>query len=284
MGGGVTVSLVDSQIFADGLGSAGILAQSTGTESGQIQISIDQNSQVRGGTPDGGGLPPSERDSAAIRLLGGTGNRIDNAGQILGANGGIAILADTPSSNTSITNTGRITGDIMFSGGSGGLLDNRSGGMVDAPTAIALGDGGTLHNAGSLLVGGDGRIGRTTLEGDLVQSATGRLVVETSHSTGTADLLDVQGNARLGRHGGGASGDARQPRRDGAERDGGAGGRSGPRGQPHLSLPLRYAAVRQQPAGAAGGGVQRGGRFAGPQPAAGGGASAAALGQRRDAR
>ena len=197
MGGGVTVSLVDSQIFADGLGSAGILAQSTGTESGQIQISIDQNSQVRGGTPDGGGLPPSERDSAAIRLLGGTGNRIDNAGQILGANGGIAILADTPSSNTSITNAGRITGDIMFSGGSGGLLDNRSGGMVDAPTAIALGDGGTLHNAGSLLVGGDGRIGRTTLEGDLVQSATGRLVVETSHSTGSSDLLDVQGNARL---------------------------------------------------------------------------------------
>ena len=69
--------------------------------------------------------------------------------------------------------------------------------MVDAPTAIALGDGGTLHNAGSLLVGGDGRIGRTTLEGDLVQSATGRLVVETSHSTGSSDLLDVQGNARL---------------------------------------------------------------------------------------
>ncbi|WP_155888872.1 autotransporter outer membrane beta-barrel domain-containing protein [Inquilinus limosus] len=198
-GGGVTVSLADTLVFAEGVGSAGILAQSAGTGSGPIQISIDQTSQVRGGAPDGSGQEASERDDAAIRLLGGTGNRIHNAGQILGVNGGIAILADTPSSNTAVTNTdtGRITGDVKLSGGSGSLLDNWSGGVVDAPTAIALGNGGVLRNAGSLLVGGGGRIGRTTLEGDLAQSATGRLVVETNHSTGAADQLDVQGSARL---------------------------------------------------------------------------------------
>ncbi|MGK9167461.1 hypothetical protein KXR53_14245 [Inquilinus limosus] len=197
-GGGVTISLVDSLVFADGAGSAGIFAQSAGTASGPIRISIDQISQVRGGTPDGSGQNPSERDSAAIRLLGGTGNQIDNAGQILGVDGGIAILADTPSSNTTITNTGAITGDIMVPGAAGSLIDNGSGGVIDAPTTIALGGGGVLRNAGTLYAGGQGRIGQTTLVGDLVQGATGRLVVETNHGTGTADQLDVQGHARLG--------------------------------------------------------------------------------------
>ena len=196
-GGAVTVSVVNSSIFADGVGSAGILAQSAGTSSGSIQISIDQASKVRGGTPDPAFSfqMPSERDAAAIRLLGGTANQITNAGQITGLGGGVAILADTTQGNTTVINTGTITGDIDL-GGTGSVIDNRAGGIIDAPRRLGL-SGGTLTNAGTLQVGGGDRIGVTTLTGNLVQRATGTLVVDTDHRAGRSDRLEVQGRARL---------------------------------------------------------------------------------------
>jgi outer membrane autotransporter protein len=198
-GGPITIALVGSVVDASGVGSPGIFAQSDGMTSGQIQISIDSKSGVHGGQDDAA-FPSAQgrglRDVAGIRLMGGTGNEITNAGTISGLNG-IAILTDTPSGNTQVTNTGTISGDIIFNSGVGNVVDNRSGGAIEAFTAINL-SGGQLRNAGSLQVGGAGAIGRTTVTGDLVQSATGHLVVETNHSTGAADLLDVQGTARLG--------------------------------------------------------------------------------------
>jgi hypothetical protein len=110
---------------------------------------------------------------------------------------GIAILTDSPRSNTNITNDGRILGDIILNDGVGGVLDNRLGGIVSAPTTIDLG-GGVFRNAGALHVGGIGRVGETVLTGNLAQSSTGRLVVQTHHAGGLTDLLTVQGSARLG--------------------------------------------------------------------------------------
>ncbi len=220
-GGDIFIDLIGSLVSASGAGSPGIFAQSDGTlSSGGIQILIDGKSSVQGGQTDAafpGGQPISERDVAGIRLMGGTGNEITNAGTISALNR-LAILTDTPAGNTQVTNTGTISGDIIFNGGAGNVVDNRPGGVLEAFTAIDL-NGGQLRNAGSLQVGGAGAIGRTTVTGDLVQSATGRLVVETNHSTGTADLLDVQGTCAAGRRGGGASGVARQPPGDGAERN-----------------------------------------------------------------
>ncbi|MGO1080838.1 beta strand repeat-containing protein, partial [Inquilinus sp. CA228] len=200
-GGAITISLVNSRVQSFSTGSSGIFAQSDGgLGAGKIKISIDSLSEANGGKPDlafPAGQDPTQRDAAAIRLMGGVGNEIDNAGGITAAVGGIAILTDTPSSNTQVTNTGTISGDIVFNSGTGNVVDNRPGGVIEAFTAINL-SGGQLRNAGTLQVGGAGAIGRTTVTGDLVQSATGRLVVETNHSIGTADLLDVQGHARLG--------------------------------------------------------------------------------------
>jgi outer membrane autotransporter protein len=198
-GGDIFIDLIGSMVSASGAGAPGIFAQSDGTSSGEIQILIDGRSSVQGGLTDTafpGGQPTSERDVAGIRLMGGTGNYIRNAGIIFSLNR-LAILTDTPAGNTQVTNTGTISGDIVFSGGAGNVVDNRPGGVIEAFTAIDL-NGGQLRNAGALQVGGAGAIGKTTVTGDLVQSATGRLVVETNHSTGTADLLDVQGTARLG--------------------------------------------------------------------------------------
>jgi len=197
-GGAVTVSLVDSLVVAAGLGSTGILAQSDGTSAGQILISLDQASSVSGGLPDSSARQdPSLQDAAAVRLLGGVANRIDNAGVIGRADStGIAILANTPSGNTTVTNTGRVLGDVILSGGAGSTFDNRPGGALSAPGAIQLG-GGTLRNDGTLFVGGAGTAGRTLLTGQLVQGASGRLVVETNHSGGATDQLLVAGRATL---------------------------------------------------------------------------------------
>ncbi|MGO1081344.1 hypothetical protein ACTOWL_37850, partial [Inquilinus sp. CA228] len=191
-GGDILIDLIGSLAEAAGVGSPGIFAQSDGTSSGEIQILIDRNSSVQGGQTDAafpGGQDPTQRDAAAIRLMGGTQNYISNAGIISSLNR-LAILTDTPAGNTQVTNTGTISGDIVFNSGTGNVVDNRPGGVIEAFTALNL-NGGQLRNAGSLQVGGAGAIGRTTVTGDLVQSATGRLVVETNHSIGTADLLDV---------------------------------------------------------------------------------------------
>ncbi|MGF6230087.1 uncharacterized protein YhjY with autotransporter beta-barrel domain [Inquilinus ginsengisoli] len=200
-GGGVLVNLIGSLVSAAGAGSPGIFAQNDGdgTSSVNILISIDANSSVHGGQDDAafpGNQGRGLRDVAGVRLMGGTGNTINNKGIISSLNG-IAILTDTPAGNTQVTNTGTISGDIIFNSGVGNVVDNRPGGVLEAFTAIDL-NGGQLRNAGALQVGGAGAIGRTTVTGDLVQGATGRLVVETNHSIGTADLLDVQGRARLG--------------------------------------------------------------------------------------
>ena len=202
-GGAITISLAGSQVTADGVGSAGILAQSEGSvASGQITISLDRTSLVRGGLPDPnfpGSQDPSQRDVAAIRLLGGTGNQIINAGTIVSnlAGSGYAILADTPQGNNTVTNTGTISGDILFSGSAGSVVDNRQGGVVNAPTTINVA-GGVLRNAGTLHVGGIGTIGTTTLTGDLAQSPTGQIRIDVDGVRGQADLLRITGQAALG--------------------------------------------------------------------------------------
>jgi uncharacterized protein YhjY with autotransporter beta-barrel domain len=197
-GGAVTVSLVASQVVAAGLGSTGILAQSDGTSSGQILISLDQASSVSGGLPDSPtGQAPGLQDAAAVRLLGGTANRIDNAGVIgRGDANGIAILTNTPASNTTITNTGKILGNVVLNDGVGSSIENRPGGVISAPDTIQL-SGGTLRNDGTLHVGGTGTAGQTTLTGTLVQGMSGRLVVDTNHSGGASDQLLVVGRATL---------------------------------------------------------------------------------------
>ena len=200
-GGGVLVNLIGSMVSASGAGSPGIFAQNDGDGHHQSTSSfrsmpIRASTAARTTRPSPAIKAAELRDVAGVRLMGGTGNTINNKGIISSLNG-IAILTDTPAGNTQVTNTGTISGDIIFNSGVGNVVDNRPGGVIEAFTAIDL-NGGQLRNAGTLQVGGAGAIGRTTVTGDLVQSATGRLVVETNHSIGTADLLDVQGTARLG--------------------------------------------------------------------------------------
>jgi outer membrane autotransporter protein len=143
-------------------------------------------------------MPRSERDVAAIRLLGGTANEIHNDGTILGdatPSLGTAILANGPARNTTVTNMGSIHGSIILDG-TGISLTNLPGGVINAPTTLNL-SGGVLQNAGTLHVGGIGTIGATTLTGDLVQSSTGRVHIDLDPALGRADLLQISGRAAL---------------------------------------------------------------------------------------
>src|SRR5690606_662753 len=160
---------------AAGLGSTGILAQSDGTSSGQILISLDHASSVSGGLPDSPTKQaPGEQDAAAIRLLGGTANRIDNAGVIGRSDStGIAILTNTPRTNTTVTNTGKALGDVALSAGVGSVLHTQPGGIGFAPATIQL-SGGILRNDGALHIGGTGTPGQTILTGQMIQGTSGR--------------------------------------------------------------------------------------------------------------
>ena len=137
-GGPVNINLVNSQVVADGVGSAGILAQSDGTASKPIVITIDQSSLVQGGLTDPKfqTVNPHDRDVAAIRLLGGTANKINNDGTIHGdatPSRGTAILANGPAGNTIVTNHGSILGNILLAG-AGNVVTNLEGGVISAPT------------------------------------------------------------------------------------------------------------------------------------------------------
>ena len=199
-GGPVNINLVNSKVVADGVGSAGILAQSEGTAKSPIVISIDPQSTVQGGLTDPKfkSMGPNERDVAAIRLLGGTANKITNDGTIYGdatPSRGTAILADSSSSNNTI-NKGTILGNIIFEGGAGNVVTNLVGGVISAPTTLNL-SGGVLQNAGTLHVGGIGTIGTTTLTGDLVQSSPGSVHIDIDPARGRTDLLQISGRAAL---------------------------------------------------------------------------------------
>ena len=196
----MNINLVNSQIVADGVGSAGILAQSDGTATNPIVISIDRTSLVQGGLTDPKfqSVDPNERDVAAIRLLGGTANKIQNDGTIHGdatPSRGTAILANGPAGNTIVINKGSIFGNIILDG-AGNVVTNLEGGVISAPTTLSL-SGGVLQNAGTLHVGGIGTIGTTTLTGDLVQSSTGSVHIDIDPALGRADLLQISGRAAL---------------------------------------------------------------------------------------
>ncbi len=76
-----------------------------------------------------------------------------------------------------------------------GTLNNLAGGIVRAGSELRLG-GGTLHNAGTLDIGGQG-ISQTRLQGDLKQEAGGHLVVDIDTINRQADKLVVDGSAQL---------------------------------------------------------------------------------------
>jgi uncharacterized protein with beta-barrel porin domain len=176
--GAVTVTSTGN-ISTAGNNANGIFAQSTG---GPIRVTINSGT-VSGGSGAGAG----------VKFVGGTNNTLTNMGTVT-ALSGLAIEGDT--GNNTVNNFGTVIGNVILGSGAN-AFNNMSGGFFNSGSTVNLGAGNTLTNAGTLSPGGAGVIQTTALTGNLVQSATGRLLIDINMAGGTSDRINVSGTANL---------------------------------------------------------------------------------------
>jgi uncharacterized protein with beta-barrel porin domain len=192
--GAVTVSS-SGNITAAGNNSYGIYASSSG---GPITVTV-KSGTVSGGSGNG----------AAVDLVGGTNNTLNNMGTLTAASG-LAIRAD--GGNNTVNNSGTVIGNvilgsivtlppgIIFFGlprTGTNAFNNMAGGLFDSGGIVSLGAGNVLTNAGTLSPGGAGVIQTTALTGNLVQAATGILLTDINIAGATSDRVNVSGTANL---------------------------------------------------------------------------------------
>ena len=203
--GAVTVDQVQGTIATTGVGSVGILAQSSGIVSGTNKDQTPVITVTVGGTVIGGTLTgyPAGQGPAGILLSGGgyvangapvTANTVTiNPGGFVGTvdgAGGMAIF--TRDGWTNVINGGTLLGDINLANGDGTIANN---GRLYSGSAIFA---KTLTNAGTVNVGGPGAIGTTAVYGAYTQTATGVLAADIDAlASQKADLLTVGGSASV---------------------------------------------------------------------------------------
>ncbi|MCP3370526.1 autotransporter domain-containing protein [Bradyrhizobium cajani] len=176
--GAVTVTST-GDVTATGSDASGMSARSVG---GPIAVTINSGT-VSGGTGSGTG----------VSFIGGTDNTLVNRGTVM-ALSGMAIAAST--GNDAVSNFGTVIGNVDLGAGTN-VFNNTAGGLFNAGASVSLGAGNTLTNAGTLSPGGAGTIQATALTGNLVQTATGRLVFDFNMAGGSADRVNVSGTANL---------------------------------------------------------------------------------------
>jgi hypothetical protein len=189
--GAVTVTSTGN-ITTAGANANGIVGSSASSSSsfgpgsgpgGPISITI-KSGTVSGGTGTGAG----------IDIQGGTTNTLTNRGTVM-ALSGLAIEGDT-GLNT-VNNFGTVTGNVIL-GSNSNAFNNMAGAVFNAGPIVNLGPGNTLTNSGTLsLLGGAWAVQTTTLTGNLVQTATGRLLTDVNLADATSDRINVSGTTSL---------------------------------------------------------------------------------------
>ena len=178
-GSGAVTVISTGNISTTGSGSNAILGESN---SGPIAITI-KSGTVSGGSGAGAG----------VDFVRGTNNTLTNFGTVT-ALSGLAIQGDT--GNNTVNNFGTVIGNVILGSGTN-AFNNMAGGVFNSGAMVDLGAGHTLTNAGTLSPGGAGVIQATTLTGNLVQSATGRLLTDINIAGNTSDRVNVSGTANL---------------------------------------------------------------------------------------
>jgi uncharacterized protein with beta-barrel porin domain len=176
--GAVTMTSTGN-ITTTGNNASAIVAQSAG---GPIAVTINSGT-VSGGSGTGAG----------VVITGGTDNTLVNRGTVM-ALSGLAIGAGT--GNDTVGNFGTVIGNVDLGAGTN-AFNNMAGGVFNSGASVSLGAGNTLTNAGTLSPGSAGVIQTTALSGNLVQTATGRLVTDINVSGSTGDRINVSGTANL---------------------------------------------------------------------------------------
>jgi len=175
------------EISATGAGGIGIFVKnvlednrSPSSSYGDYEVNVLSGSSVTGGS--GGG----------IGIYGEGFGTITNHGTI-SALSGLAISSTV--ATTDVENYGVITGSVGLSLGAN-AFNNHASGIFNIGNSAYVGTG-TLTNDGIVSPHGAGTIGQSTVTGNYVQSASGKLVVDADWSAAGADLLNVTGNATL---------------------------------------------------------------------------------------
>jgi len=169
-----------------GLGSVGIMAHSAGISgNGNVTIDIESSTGlVKGGrsavvadTDD----HYAEYVGVGIWVVDGKDNKVTNRGTITTANGvdaGMAIYATGSDAahaqaggNETILNYGTVTGSVDLGAGSNSF-DNFEGSTFNTGAFARIGGDG-LTNDGRINVGGMGKVMRTDVTGELIQTGTG---------------------------------------------------------------------------------------------------------------
>ncbi|MFV5490681.1 ESPR-type extended signal peptide-containing protein [Acinetobacter sp. ASP199] len=196
--GQIIINQHDS-IVATGVGSQGILAQSTGYNAGTIIINNTADALIRGGSADG----------AAIRIIDGQNNEINNAGILTGSASdnhfgqyllGQHDLIDIGFLNANaitagnaedtINNTGFITGNLNLGHGEN-ALNNTDNGWILSGNSIVV--NGLAQNAANWAVSGVNLVGQTDLTGDFTQNQDGTFFWDWNFKSAVSNP-----NARLG--------------------------------------------------------------------------------------
>ncbi len=209
-GNGVYITQSAGTISTSGVGSIGILAQSSGTPTSANGNYTQPIYVTIGGTVIGGtnaGYSSGGVGAAGVALSGGGfynsfSNNPTSYGNYIQVNAGGSIsTVDGTAGNaiqandglTNVLNNGTITGNINL-GSTPGIIAN-NGVMNTGASVVAA----SFNNAGTINVGGAGAIGRTQITGNFQQAATGILAIDVNSSAAqTADVVVVTGNAQVG--------------------------------------------------------------------------------------
>ncbi len=198
-GGAITINQTGGTISASGLGSIGIIAQSSGNSTYMSPISITVGGKVIGGSGAGAAGILVSGGEATNNGHGFTPNTItvSSGGSINTQNGYLGNAIISNSGITNLYNYGAITGNIILGPNSASAGDAWNYGTWSGG-ATAVVANSTFNNYGEINPAGPGKIGTTTIIGGFNQTASGRLTVDIdSRAAQSADMLVVQGNAQV---------------------------------------------------------------------------------------
>ena len=196
-----TVNIIlgtNTVVRASGANAYPIYAASQGNGTNAVKINVGSDGYVE-----------SWAQSPAAIFISGAGssgnNVIDNAGTIDDGTSdavpggrtpnatGVAIAGNAP---FTLNNTGTVNGSVANGGGT--MVNNETGGIFNAGSAIDLGRDGQLSNQGLLTIGNaSSDVSTTQLTGNLSQGASGTLLVRLNARSNQADRLLVTGTAQM---------------------------------------------------------------------------------------
>jgi outer membrane autotransporter protein len=132
---------------------------------------------------------------SAVEFEGPT-NQLDNHGSVGSTDGADGMAVRTLSGDTTITNGGRMQGNVALAQGGDNLLHNVGTGTLIAGSSLDLGARGLLRNEG-VLTGGRAPGAVTRIHGSLQQLAGGTMQLRMDVASSRVDSFQVSGSARL---------------------------------------------------------------------------------------